>query len=461
MKTCYPANAQLSFAMRHLYLLTLSICLLLHFLALSLHAQQASPMEAPSERAERNEPHVALLDMQMMILPGSASYLRKGIAHAEDQGAKLLIVRLDTPGGLLDSTQHMVQDILASKVPVVVYVSPSGGSATSAGVFITLAAHVAAMAPSTSIGSAHPVQGDGKDIEGDMRQKAENMTAALVRAISERRGRNVAWAEKAVKESSSLTEQEALKEKAIDFVAEDIDGLLRQIKGMRVQLAAGQELQLEDYTQLPRRSFEIDFRDRSLNTLANPNVAALLWLGATTGLSIELYNPGAILPGVVGLICLILALAVSQVIPINMSAVLLLALGALMIGLELFVPSGILAVGGIVAMVLGTLWLIDTTQAPGMQIAFELILPLALILSGMMAWAIALLVRVRRNPVSTGREAMVGAKGEVLEPVSETGKVYVNGEIWNARCSTGLLPKGQTVKVTRMLSGMLLEVEKT
>ena len=316
--------------------------------------------------------YVAVLSMDMMILPGTQSYLEESIARAGREGAKIIVVNLDTPGGVLLTSQEMVQAILNSPIPIVIYVSPSGSTATSAGVFITMAAHIAAMAPGTSIGAAHPVTGEGKDIEGDMRKKAENMTIAMVKAISEQRGRNIKWAEQSVKESSSATAEEALKENVIDLLANDITSLLESIAGKKIKLGS-QELELEDYSNLPRIEYEIATRDKVINVLANPNVAALLWMGATTGLSLEIYNPGAILPGVVGLICLVLALQVSQVIPISQSGILLLVLGAALIIADFFVGSAVLAVGGIIALAFGAVYLIDVSQAPGLEVSTELI----------------------------------------------------------------------------------------
>ncbi|MBX7137340.1 MAG: nodulation protein NfeD [Oligoflexia bacterium] len=403
--------------------------------------------------------YVAVLDMNMMILPGTASYLEKGLTRAADEGAKVAIVRLNTPGGLLESSQQMIQSIFRSRIPVVIYVGPSGSTAASAGVFITMAGHVAAMAPSTTIGAAHPVSGDGQNLQSDMRAKAENLTAAMVKSISEQRGRNAEWAEKAVKESSSLTEKEALKLGVIDFIANDLDELLKKIAGRKVKLDRG-EVAIADYSALPRKAIEIDARDKGFNILANPNVMALLWLAATTGLSIELYNPGAILPGVVGLISLILALTVGQVIPTNQGAIALFVAGALLIGAELWVPSGILGVGGIIAMVLGSVYLFDPATAPGMGVDLALIVPVALVLGGLMLAVVIGAAKVMRRKAITGAEGLAGLEGQVTETVSTRGKVFVNGEIWSATSSSGILEKGAQIRVVAVREGLLLEVER-
>ncbi len=403
--------------------------------------------------------HVIVLNMDMMILPGTAGYLDDGIALAEQQGAKLLIVQLHTPGGILDTTQRMIQSIFRSKVPVVIYVAPSGSTAASAGVFITLAGHIAAMAPGTSIGAAHPVAGDGKNIEGDMRAKAENMTIAMVKSIAERRGRNVAWAEKAVKESSSITEKEALKQGVIDLVADDLDDLLRQIKGKEVQVES-QPVVLGDYSGLEKRYVDISYQNELLNVLSNPNIAALLWLAATTGISIELYNPGAILPGVVGVICLILALAVSQIIPISQGAVMLLVVGALLIGAELYTGSLILGVGGVISMVLGAIYLVDVSQAPGLSVAFEMVVPLAAFLGLFMLYVATQAVRVMKKAPTTGASGLIGQRGKAVENVAASGRVFLNGEYWNAVSNEGIIEAGAAIEVAGIREGLVLEVRK-
>lgn len=405
------------------------------------------------------EPFVGIINMKMMILPGTSSFLEASIQRAHLDGAKAFVVLLDTPGGMLNTAQEMIQTIYRSPLPVIIYVSPSGSTATSAGVFITMAGHIAAMSPGTSIGAAHPVSGEGKDIEGDMRAKAENMAVAMVKSISEERGRNFEWAEKAVKESSSITEKEALKLGVVDVVAESIDQLLRQIKGKKVKLDQTY-VTLEDYSSLQKRYYEMSTQQKLLNVLGNPNVLALLWIGATTGLSIELYNPGAILPGVVGVICLILALLVMQVIPVSQGALLLLIVGALLIGLELFIPSGILGVGGIIAMVLGAVYLVDVNQAPGMGVALEVIAPVALVCGGFLFFVVSTVLRSYKRRVTTGLEGLIGQKGRALDNFTEKGKVFVAGEVWSAVARSGLVQKDEQVVVIGTRKGLILEVEK-
>lgn len=402
---------------------------------------------------------VAVVRMRMMILPGTEAYLRKSIVSAAEQGASAVVVWLDTPGGVLETSQQMIQQIFKAPVPVIIYVAPSGAMAASAGVFITMAGHVAGMAPGTSIGAAHPVSGDGKNLESDMRTKAENLTVAMIKSISDQRGRNTEWAEKSVKESSSLTEKEALEKNVIDFVAPDLDSLLKQVKGKQIKLDNGTQI-LEDLSALPRREFEMAFREKTLNVLSNPNVAALLWLGATTGLSIELYNPGAILPGVVGVICLILGLAVSQIIPINTVGVLLLMTGAALIGAELFIPSGILGVGGVIAMVLGAIYLIDVGEAPGLAVSLGFLVPISIALGGLMLFIVSRAVRVLRSRPSSGYSGLIGQHGTVTETVSKSGRIFVNGEIWNATAAEGVIEKDAHVEVLSVREGMVLVVRR-
>jgi len=407
----------------------------------------------------RAEAHIAVLDMDMMILPGTRSYLEESINNAAADGAKAVIIKLDTPGGLLQTAQEMVQLILGAPIPVIVYVGPSGSTATSAGVFITLAGHVAAMAPGTTIGAATPVAGDGKDIDSDMKAKAENITSAMVRSIGEQRGRNLTWGDKAVKEAAALTEREALAQGVIDLVATDEGDLLRQLKGREV-LVRQQKVILGDWSALPRIYIQASATDFVINVLANPNVLALLWLGASTGLTIELYNPGLIFPGVIGAICLILALAMSQIIPINQGAVLLLGLGALLVGAELYTGTILLGILGAGAMLLGALYLINQSEAPGLSVALEVALPVVVIFAGIMLTIAVLGYRALRQKVATGAEGMVGMIGTALGPLGASGQISVNGERWNAVTLGGVIEAGAEVEVVEMRAGLTLEVKR-
>ena len=430
-----------------------------HFAALVLIAfLLVGTARAANAEVPKDPRPVIVLDMNMIILPGTLDYLQTGIRAAETQGAGLIIVRLNTPGGMLETTQIMIQEIFRSKVPVVIYVSPQGGTATSAGVFITAAGHVAAMSPGTSIGSATPVQETGQDIPGDMKKKAENMVVALVKSISEQRGRNVEWVEKAVREANSITEKEALQMKVVDVVAVDIPDLLRQIRGREVTVE-NKKVVIGDFTGSAQIPIEISFKDYVLNLISNPAVVALLWLGATTGISIELYHPGGILPGVVGVICLVLALVSSQILPVSQGGVVLIVLGAALIGAELFVTSGILAVGGVISMLIGSLYLVDTSTMPGAESSMIYPALFSLLMGGLLLGAVYAAIRTGRRKVTTGREGIVGAAGIVLRPLDPKGQVRVNGEIWDAVSESGPLEKDRIIEVVRMQSGLVLEVK--
>lgn len=410
---------------------------------------------------------VAVINMKMMILPGTQSYLDESIERATEEGAKALVIVLDTPGGILFTTQDMIQSIFKSKVPVVVYVSGTGAMATSAGVFITMAGHVAAMAPGTSMGAAHPVQistsgtdekGQDSQNEKDMRAKAENATVAMIRSIAEQRGRNTAWVEKAVRESVSITEKEAVQLKVVDYIAEDLDQLLRQMKGKVIKLD-NKDFVLGDYSNLPKTFYQMSYKQEALNFFANPTVLALLTMAATTGIAIELYNPGLIFPGVVGLTCLIIVLAVQQVLPFSLGAVILVLVGAAFIFAELFIPSGILGIGGVICMTLGALYLVDVTAAPGLSVALEVVLPIILIILVVFMWLLRELNRAYKHKPDTGLEALIGMHGKAQENISKDGSVFVNGEIWKACAKEGIIAKGANIEVTGILEGLVLEVK--
>ena len=420
------------------------------FLFLSFLFYFSSPVLADS--------HVAILRMNMMILPGTSAYLERAVTEASQQGAKIAVVYLNTPGGILQTTQDMVQFMFQSPIPVAVYIAPQGATAASAGVFITMAAHVAVMGPGTSIGAAHPVQGDGKDIEGDMRQKAENMTVSMAKSISEQRHRNSAWVEKAIRESVSVTDAEAMKEKIVDFSASDVSELLKKAAGKEV-VVQGKNVVLGDYAALPQQEYAPSTSEAALNLLANPSVAAILWLVATTGITIELYNPGLIFPGVVGVIALILGLVVSQTVPVNSGALMLLASGALMMLAELKIASGILGIGGVIAMTLGALYLVDTNMAPGLGVSLEVVLPIAIALGGFLLVIIFGLRRSLKVKINTGKEGMIGMTGQAQEAFTHSGLVFVNGAIWKAEMQHGSVEKGDSVKV-KQVKGLTLIVEK-
>lgn len=404
--------------------------------------------------------HVARISVDGPILVGTGEYIKRALRVSAEEKAAAVLFSINTPGGILPVTQDIVEAIFASEVPVVIHVGPTGATATSAGVFILLSGHIAAMSPGTTLGAAHPVAGDGKNIEGDMRSKVENMAAAMMRSIAEQRQRNVEWAEKSVRESSSLTEQQALQGRVVDLVADSEQAVLKAVKGRSVQVR-GQSVTLTDLSGMAIRTIELSSTERMYNFFSDPNVQSLLWMLGTAGLSIELYNPGLIFPGVVGLIALVLALTMANVVPIAISGVVFLVLGTIFMGLEIVVPGGILGVGGFVAFVIGAITLIDPAMAPGLSVNFGLISGVGALFGGLML-IFAFAARTAHGQVQlSGREGLVGLVGEVVEDLEPTGVVAVNGELWKAYWTgSGTASKGTKVEVVGLRSGLRLEVKR-
>lgn len=407
----------------------------------------ATPAPTASPTAARASGPVLRLTIDGTINPATVTYISEGLQAARERGAGALLIELDTPGGLLESTKLIVKDILAAPLPVIVYVAPSGGGATSAGVFITLAAHIAAMAPGTNIGAAHPVGGQGENIDGAMGEKVENFAASLARTIAEQRHRNVEWAEKAVRDSVSATETEAVKLKVVDFVAADVGAVLRQASGRTVEVG-GQRvtLDLADATVEP---FAMRVGQQVFNFLANPNIAYLLLMAGLLGLYVEFTNPGLLFPGVAGIICLIIGLAALQMLPVNYAGLALLGLGAAMLVAEVFLPSfGVLGVGGLVALVIGSLLLFDSPDQ-ALYVDRGLIAGTATSL-GLVSLAIGwLVVRAQRSQPTVGAEGMVGKVGEVrrVDAGGTRAKVFVHGEYWDASAEQRVTV-GDLVEVT-------------
>lgn len=389
-----------------------------------------------------------------VINPVAAEYLHDALAFAETNGAQALIVQLDTPGGLDTSMRLIVKDFTGSPLPVVVFVSPSGGRAASAGVFITMAAQVAAMASGTNIGAAHPVAMGGGEMDKAMKEKVENDSAAYIKSIAERQGRNVAWAEDAVRKSVSVTEKEALELKIIDFIAEDLPSLLDKLEGRKVMLGASSVvLHTKGATVQP---FPMGWRLEMLKALSDPNIAYVLMTLGTIGLLAELYNPGAILPGIVGAISLILAFYSFQSLPVNYAGVLLMLLGIVLFVLEVSVTSyGLLAIGGVVSMILGSLMLIKA-EAPFLQISWSVIVPVVALAAGFTLFVVGMGIRAMRRQPSTGSEGMVGLVGVAKTPLTPQGKILVHGELWEAVSDGPLLP-GDRAKITK-IEGLTLYV---
>jgi membrane-bound serine protease (ClpP class) len=403
---------------------------------------------------------VLILQMNMGILPGTVQYLREAIEIASRNNYELIVIKLSTPGGMITATQEMVEDIFKSPVPIVVYVAPTGATATSAGVFLTMAAHVAAMAPGTSIGAAHPVDSNGQTIQGDMRKKVENMAVAMVKSISKQRGRNEQWAEKAVRKSSSLTVDEAIRKAVIDIKGDSISEVLKKIEGREVKTPNSVVL-LSGFYDAQLIDFPLSLRLRLLNFLADPTVVTILWLVGTTGLVVELYSPGLILPGVVGAVCLLLALISMHVLPLSAGALSLLVVGALLLIGELFITSGILGFGGVVSLVFGLLYLVDSTKAPDVRTHIEYVLPfLGLVVLGMVGLIVST-VRLGRYKSFTGSTSLIGKQGVVIVAFKEgEGLVLIEGERWRA-LSDIKLQEGDKVCVESKGEGLTLYVVRS
>lgn len=425
------------------------LLLLLIPTAALLTALFAAPLPA------RADSFVVLATYDGVINPVSAEYLHDALISAQESEAQALIIRLNTPGGLDTSMRLIIKDITGATIPVVVYVSPSSGRAASAGVFITMAAHVAAMAPGTNIGAAHPVAMGGGEMDKTMKEKVENDSVAYIKSIAEQRGRNVAWAEDAVRKSVSVTEREALKLKIVDLVAEDLPALLKQLDGRTISLQTGPIVLHTADAAL--REFPMGLRLELLKTLSDPNIAYLLMTIGTIGIMAELYNPGAILPGIVGAISLILAFYSFQSLPVNYAGVLLFLLGIVFFILEATVTSyGLLAIGGVISMLLGSVMLIKT-DVEFLQISWSVILPVVALAAAFSLFIVGMGVKaMRRRPV-TGREEMIGLVGIVKTALTPHGQLAVHGELWEAVSEQPLQP-GDEAEVLRV-DGLRLYVK--
>jgi len=408
----------------------------------------------PAGWANPDEVYVARVEG--IIAPSLAEFFVSAIRKAEDGGAHAIVFELDTPGGLDTSMRIIIKEILRSPVPVIIYVSPSGARAASAGAFITIAAHVAAMAPGTNIGAAHPVQMGGGEADEEMTRKIENDAAAYIRGLAGRRGRNATWAEDAVRKSVSATATEALSLKIIDLVAENRADLLAKIDGRTVETGAG-KITLKTKTA-KIVEVEMSFRDEILSVISNPTIAYILLILGVAGLYFELSTPGAVLPGVLGGICLILAFYAFQTLPINYAGLLLIILALILFIAEVKVVShGILTIGGIAAMILGSLMLIDS-PAPFLQISLSAILGVTAATTAFFVFAIGAVFRAHRRQPATGREGLVGQAGVARTRLNPDGLIFIRGEIWNATCAEGVEP-GEQVQVTAV-AGLKLKVKK-
>ncbi len=410
--------------------------------------------------SERSLVHV--IEVESIITPVSSEFIIKSIEKAEDENAHCLIIELDTPGGLLESTRQITKSFLASNIPVIVYVSPQGSRAASAGVFISYAAHIVAMAPSTNIGAAHPVNiGGGSDTSSVMTDKITNDAVAQIKALAEKSGRNVEWAEKAVRESVSITEKEALELNVINFISPTVDSLLNQIDGMQVEVATGKYTLKTKNTRIIYR--EMNFRYRILEKISNPNVAYILLMLGIYGLFFELSNPGSIFPGVVGAIFIILAFYALQTLPVNYAGLLLILLAIVLFILEVKITSyGLLTIGGIIAMTLGSLMLIEQPPdnfQPALSISLSLILTFVIITAAFFIFAFSMVFKTHLKKVTTGTAGIIGEKGATQTKINPEGNVLIHGEIWKA-ISDQKIKKGEKIHVVSV-EGLMLKVEKT
>jgi membrane-bound serine protease (ClpP class) len=388
---------------------------------------------------------VARIVIDGTINPAVADFVAESIAHARTEGAGALVIELDTPGGLLTSARTIVKGILAAPLPIIVYVAPSGAGAGSAGVFITMAAHVAAMAPGTTIGAAHPVGGQGEDIPGAMGKKIENFTASFSESIARQRGRNVAWAVKAVRQSVSVAADEAARLKVVDLVARDLDDLAAQVEGRTVEVAG--EKRILHLQPVEVRTREMRLSQRVLSILADPNIAYLLMLAGLLGLYIEFTHPGVLFPGVAGGICLLLALTAMQVLPLDYGALALLGLGVALLVAEAFLPTfGVVGVGGLLAFVLGSLFLFDSA-GDDVEVARGIVVGAGGGFACFVLLVGTLVARRRSQPARLGVEGMIGAIGTARERLAPSGTVLVNGEYWTAEADDAI-EQGAPVEVT-------------
>jgi membrane-bound serine protease (ClpP class) len=441
-------------------------------------------------RATASAPMVVVLNVDGAISPGTADYVVRGLKSAAGEQAQLVVLKMDTPGGLDTAMRQIIKQIIASPVPVAAFVAPEGARAASAGTYILYASHIAAMAPATNLGAATPIaigiggiggqpepgdqaQKGGKDgVQGKsgvaspagggmapntaMEHKQINDAAAYIRSLAQMRGRNIEWAEQAVRQAVSLTAGEALKLKVIDVIARDVPDLLRQLDGRKVNI-----LGLERTLNMAGArivTLEPDWRSRVLAVIADPSIAYLLMLGGIFGLFFEFSNPGFVLPGVVGAISLLLALFAFQMLPVNYAGLGLIVLGLAFMAGEVFMPSfGVLGIGGVFAFMIGSVMLIDT-DIPGYGIPWAVIVPVALTSALFIFFVAGMALKAQRRPVVSGREELIGSSGEVLEDFDgKDGWARVHGENWRIR-SKQPLGRGQKIRVVRM-DGLIFDVE--
>lgn len=428
------------------------LCLLL---ALPLLAQGEAGEEAQPEGEPTAAPEVVVVAIRSPIHPVSAEILDGAVRQAELRNAAALVVELDTPGGLMTSMRTMIQSIFGSRVPVVVYVAPSGAQAASAGFFLLMAGDVAAMAPGTNAGAASAVTAEGGDIEGTMGEKVEQDARAQIRSLAKRHGRNVELAEAAVTEARSYDADQAFEEGLIDLVAPSLGDLLREIDGRPVPEPGGGEVVLRTAGAVIERVEATPFQ-RARGILAKPDIALLLLSIGSLGLMMELYNPGAVFPGVVGAICVILGFYALSVLPINAAGLMLLGLALVFFIAEIKITSyGLLTLAGVVSLVLGGLMLFDTAD-PALRVSVEVLATAAVLATVVVLFLMFQVLRAHRSRVRTGTEGMVTERGRAWNDLRPEGKVFVHGELWDA-VAEAPVAKGERVEVVGV-DGMTLRV---
>lgn len=403
------------------------------------------------------KPIIYLLQLNGMINPITSQYVVGGIEDAEKEEAECLILQLDTPGGLDTSMRDIIKKMLNSTIPIIIYVSPPGGRAASAGVFITLASNIAAMAPGTNIGAAHPVALGEEQISEEMKAKMVNDAAAYIKSIAEKRGRNTQWAEKAVRESVSITEQEAIEQGVIEFIANDVDELIEIIDGVRVTTASETRvLKTKDAEIIP---VKMSFKDLFLHSLTNPNVAYILLFLGLYGILGEFSNPGSFFPGIVGGISLILAFVAFQSIPINYGGLLLIIFGIVLFIIEIYTPTfGLLTAGGVTSLILGSFMLSKSTT-PFLRISLGLIISMSIATAAFFIFALSKGIRIQWKKPVTGRESLIGKIGVTKTILNPEGTIFIHGERWQASTDGEIIKEGEEVEVLEV-RGLQLTVKQ-
>ncbi|MBI4966167.1 MAG: nodulation protein NfeD [Desulfomonile tiedjei] len=408
---------------------------------------QGSPQTLFSAEKADERPVAYLLDVDGTINPALSDYIIKGIQKAEESKAACVIIRLDTPGGVVSTTKTIIKEMINAKLPIIVYVAPSGSSATSAGALITMGADIAAMAPGTNIGAAHPVGGGGQEIEKSMSEKVINDLTAYMRGVVTKRGRNAEWAERAIRESVSITSKEALDLRVIDVIADSVPDLLDKLDGRKVEKDSRTVVLHTKGAKVERITTGLRFK--ILDVIANPNIAYLLMMIGGIGILMELYNPGLIFPGVVGGISFLLALFALQVLPVNYVGIMLIILAVIMFIVELKVTSfGLLSLGAIISLTLGSIMLFDTGET-AMRVSWGVVIPTVAGVSAFFIFALGLVVKAHMKRPRTGDQGLVGEVGVALTELDNEGRVSLHGEYWNAR-SDRYIPKGEKVRVVKV-----------